>query len=184
MSLIGHVLRRFYHRLLGRHSVKDHVNRGLKAGRNLHLQEGVILDYSHIWHIELGDDVTIAPRAIILAHDASTRRSLGYTRLGKVKIGNRVFIGAGSIVLPGVTIGDDVIVGAGSVVSSDIQSGVVVVGNPARVLRSTQEYLEGKSKELELSPRFDERYTLRGGVTPAMKEDMNRAMKNRIGYVV
>jgi len=184
MTLLRRLFRRLYHRLLGRQSVQDLVNRGLKAGRNLNLQRDVILDYSHTWHIELGDDVTIAPRAIILAHDASTRHSLGYTRLGKVRIGSRVFIGAASVILPGVTIGDDVVVGAGSIVANDVPSGVVVAGNPARVIRTTQEYLENKRAELERSPAFGERYTVRGRVTPAMKDQMNREMEEGIGFVV
>jgi maltose O-acetyltransferase len=184
MRFIQQIFRSLYHRLLGRQSIRDHVSRGLKVGKNFQLQKDVILDYSHIWHIEIGDDVTIAPRAIVLAHDASTKRSLGYTRLGKVTIGNRVFIGAGSIILPGVTIGDDVIVGAGSVVSNDLPSGFVAAGSPARVIRATQEYLEEKRNELGGSPQFNSQYTTRGGITPAMKEDMNRKMKSGIGYVV
>lgn len=61
----------------------------------------VIIDPGHCWLIELGDDVTLAPRVHSLAHDASTKRELGYTRIAKVKIGSNVFIGAGSIVLSG-----------------------------------------------------------------------------------
>lgn len=50
-------------------------------------------------------------------------------------IGNNVWIGAGSTIVPGVTIGDDVVIGAGSVVTRDIPSGVVAVGTPCRVMR-------------------------------------------------
>ena len=56
-----------------------------------------------------------------------------------VHIGNRVWIGAGAIILPGVTIGDDTVIGAGSVVTKDIPAGVVAVGNPCRVLREIGE---------------------------------------------
>jgi maltose O-acetyltransferase len=52
-----------------------------------------------------------------------------------IQIGNRVWLGAGAIVLPGVTIGDDVTVGAGSVVTKDLPAGVLAVGNPCRVIR-------------------------------------------------
>ena len=55
-------------------------------------------------------------------------------------IGNRVWIGAGTIILPGVTIGDDSVIGAGSVVTKNIPSGVVAVGNPCRVLREINEH--------------------------------------------
>ena len=57
-----------------------------------------------------------------------------------IHIGNRVWIGAGAIILPGVTIGNDSVIGAGSVVTKDIPSGVVAVGNPCRVLREINEY--------------------------------------------
>ena len=64
---------------------------------------------------------------------------------GKIKIGNNVFIGMRSIILPGVTIGDNVIVGAGSIVTKDIPSNSVVAGVPARVIKSFEEY-ESSSK--------------------------------------
>lgn len=148
------------------------------------MQHGVIIDYSHVWHIEIGDDVTLAPRVAILAHDASTKRSLGYTRIGKVKIGSRVFVGAGSIILPGVTVGDDVVIGAGSVVSRSIPGGVLAVGNPARIVSELDAFLATRADEMSSSPCFDETYTMRRNVTDDMKRDMNRQMKSGIGYVV
>lgn len=178
------ILRRLYDRFLNKNSISSHVKRGLKAGKNLVVQKDVILDYSHVWNIEIGSDVTIAPRAIILAHDASTKRELGGTRIGKVAIGSRVFVGAGAIILPGVVIGDDVIIGAGSVVTGDVASNSVVAGNPARVLCFTVEYLKKKKAEMTLVPFFDESYTLRRGVSNEMKLEMNEKMKDRIGYVV
>lgn len=184
MNVVRSLLHSIYQNFFSRNSVQDHIKRGLTIGRNFNIQRDVIIDYSHTWHIEIGDDVTLAPRVVILAHDASTRRNLGYTRLGKVKIGSRVFIGAASIILPGVTIGDDVIVGAGSVVSSDVPSGSVAVGNPARVVRSIESFLAEKANEISCSPCFDEAYTLRMNVSDAMKHDMNNQMKDGIGYVV
>ena len=56
-----------------------------------------------------------------------------------VHIGNNCWIGAGSIILPGVTIGDNTVIGAGSVVTKDIPANVVAVGNPCRVLREIGE---------------------------------------------
>ena len=47
---------------------------------------GVVIDYSHSWHITIGDDVTLAPHVHILAHDASTKMHLNYARIGKVRI--------------------------------------------------------------------------------------------------
>ena len=56
-----------------------------------------------------------------------------------VKIGKNCWIGAGAVIVPGITVGDNVVIGAGSVVTKDIPSGVVAVGNPCRVLREVNE---------------------------------------------
>lgn len=164
--------------------LKKHIKRGLKVGKNFSLLEDVILDHSHTFHIEIGDDVTIAPRVHVLAHDASTKQSLGLTRIGKVTIGNRVFIGASAIILPGVVIGDDVIIGAGSVVSSDIPNGQLVAGNPAKIICTTEAYLSRKRNEMKQVPCFGEEYTFGAGVSAEQTEEMNKKMNNRIGYVV
>lgn len=57
-----------------------------------------------------------------------------------VHIGVNCWIGAGAIIMPGVTIGDNVVIGAGSVVTRDIPSNVVAVGNPCRVMREVSEH--------------------------------------------
>ena len=56
-----------------------------------------------------------------------------------IAVGRRVWLGGGTIVLPGVTIGDDTVIGAGSVVTRDVPAGVIAVGNPCRVLRAIDE---------------------------------------------
>jgi len=84
----------------------------------------------------IGDCCTITYGCIILSHDRSEMHihpeSIGqYT----TRLGNNVYLGVGSIVLPGVTIGNDSVIGAGAVVTSHIPAGVVAVGNPARVIK-------------------------------------------------
>jgi len=157
---------------------------GLEVGSNFSMPPEVIIDPSHYWHIRIGDSVTLAPRVLILAHDASTKRSLNYARIAKVRIGDRVFVRAGSIVLPGVSIGNDVIIGAGSVVSRDIPSNVVATGNPAQVIGPIDEFLARHRKQRETHPCFGEEYTLRQGVSLGMKHEMNERMGDGIGYVV
>ena len=120
--------------------------RGLRVGKNFRRMGGVIIDPTHCYHITIGDNVTLAPRVHILAHDASTFIFIGKTRAANVKIGNDVFIGASTIVLPGVTIGNRVVIGAGSVVTKNIPDNSVAVGNPARVICTVDEYLD-KIKE-------------------------------------
>jgi maltose O-acetyltransferase len=182
MSYLHDVLRQIYQRVFRHDLLKEHIKRGMVVGKNFNMQDGVIIDYSHTWHIEIGDNVTLAPRVHILAHDASTKMHLGYTRIGKVKIGHQVFIGASAIILPGVTIGDNVIVAAGSIVSRDIPDGQVVAGNPAKIVCTLDDFLQRKRTEMENSPCFGDEYTK--NITPAMKNEMNNKMKNKMGYII
>ena len=125
-------IKEFIYRLRGEYTTEKLIKMGMKVGKNFGRLNGVILDPSHCWLIEIGDNVTMAPRVHILCHDASTKTFLGYTKIGRVTIGDNVFIGAGSVVLPNVKIGDNVIIGANSTVSKDVPDNVVVAGNPAR----------------------------------------------------
>lgn len=81
---------------------------------------------------------------------------------GKITVGNWVYIGANSIIMPGVTIGDNVLVAAGSIVTKSIPSGVVVAGNPARVLCTTEEYYQ-KNKEFDCHTK---------GMAPEVKKEL------------
>lgn len=153
------------------------IEDGLIIGDNFHAQEGVIIDPGHCWLIEIGDNVTLAPRVHILAHDASTKNVLGYTKIARVSIGNNVFIGAGSIVLPGVRIEDNVIIGAGSVVTKDCKSGVYV-GNPARKLYGYEDYLKKIKVQMEQGLCYSEEWTY-GKITPQMKKKMKQALEKK-----
>lgn len=173
-------------RLRSEISTEELVKLGLTIGKNFSRQEKTLIDQSHCWLIDIGDDVTIAPRVHILAHDASTKKSLGYTRIGLVNIGNNVFIGASSTILPGVKIGDNVVIGAGSVVSRDIPSNSVAVGNPAKVVCSYDDFIERKQSEMKNTFVFDEKYTLRNpGITTKMKNGMKKKLVENggVGYV-
>lgn len=165
--------------------------RGVVIGERVGIEVDAVIDYCHGFHVQIGNDVTIAPRVHILAHDASTKLYLKYTRIGRVTIGDRVFIGAGAIILPGVDIGNDVIIGAGSVVTRSVPSGSVVMGNPAHVVCSLQAYVEKRRQEFSTSPHFDTEYSFAEeygngkNVTWEMKRKMNEALdKSRFGYVI
>ena len=162
--------------------IKSLRKRGVLVGQRVSIMSGVIIDDSHGWHIEIGDDVTLAPRVHLLAHDASTKIFLNCTRIGKVTIGNRVFIGAGSIVLPGVSIGDDVIIGAGSVVAHDVPSFSVAAGNPAKVICPLDQFLNRRKKQMETVPFFGEEYH-DAQITASTQSRINEAMKDRFGFV-
>ena len=154
------------------------ISNGLKIGKDCNIQFETILDWSHCWLIEIGDRVTLAPRVHILAHDASTKRSLGYTALGRVKIGNDVFVGAGTIILPGVEIGDRVVIGAGSVVSKSIPANSVAVGNPARIIGCYEDYVAKRKTQMQTKPCYDYSYTI-NRITPEKKEQMIKEIKEK-----
>ena len=176
-------LKEVLYRIRGEYTTEKLISMGMKVGKNFGRLNGVILDPSHCWLIEIGDDVTLAPRVHILCHDASTKTFLNYTKIGKVKIGNRVFIGAESVVLPNVIIGDDVIIGANSTITKSIPSGYVVAGNPAKIIGKTEDYIKKQKENMKSAPCYDESYTLRGDLTEAKKDKMKEELEGKIGYI-
>lgn len=156
---------------------------GMTVGARFTMMERVTIDQSHAWHISFGDDVTLAPGVSIYSHDASANRPLGGTRIGKVSIGSRVFVGAESVILPGVTVGDDVVIGAGSVICSDVPPRSVVAGNPGRVICGYDEWLQRRRRQMKESPSFGSECTLPGGVTAERMTEMNELM-SPFGFIV
>lgn len=176
-------LKEIVYRLRGEYTTEKLVSMGMKVGKNFGRLNGVILDPSHCWLIEIGNNVTLAPRVHILCHDASTKVHLGYTKIGKVKIGDNVFIGAESVVLPNVVIGNNVIIGANSTVTKSLPSNVVAAGNPAKVICTLEEYLNKQNKNMALVPVYGEDYTLRGKLTEEKKKQMVTELEGKMGYV-
>lgn len=118
-----------------------YIKKGLKVGDRFSRQSGTRLDISNCWLIEIGNNVTLGNRVQLLAHDDAAEQWVGYRKVGKIVIGDNVFVGAGSTILPGVTIGNNSIIGSGSLVSKSIPANSVAVGVPARVIRSLDGYL-------------------------------------------
>ena len=94
-------------------------------------------------HIYVGDGTMFAPNVVVAtgAHPIDpTLRAGAYQYNLEVHIGKNCWLGAGTVVLPGVTIGDNSVIGAGSVVTHDIPANVVAVGTPCRVVREIGEH--------------------------------------------
>jgi maltose O-acetyltransferase len=181
--MIREIIGRLAYRIMGRMTIDDLVKRGMKIGSNCVIQHDVMIDDSHCWHITIGNNVGFAPGVKVLAHDGSIKKYLGYTRIGKVVIEDNVFIGAGSVVLPNVRIGANSIIGAGSVVSRDIPANVVAAGNPIKVIKKLDEFLEMHRQQMTRYPCFGFEYTLDGNVSAEKKAEMNRLMVEGQGYV-
>ena len=130
-----------------------------KLGQNVHLEAPFYLDYGYRTTIgddffsnfnltildgggvEIGDRVFIGPNVGIYTANHPTdvrRREKGYEWALPVKIGNKVWIGGGVTILPGVTIGDNTVIAAGSVVTKDIPANVVAAGNPCKVIKEAE----------------------------------------------
>lgn len=109
------------------------------VGRHVAMHRSANIDYHT--HITIGDNVVIARGVTILTHDAPPLLWGLPDKFLPVTIGSNVFIGQQSFILRGVTIGDNVVVGACSVVTKDIPSNTVWAGNPARYIKTIEEYL-------------------------------------------
>ena len=131
-----------------------HVHFGKNVYANFNL---TMVDDTHIYvgdYTMFGPNVTVATAGHPILPEL---RKQGYQYNASVRIGKNCWIGAGALILPGVTVGDNTVIGAGSVVNKDIPSGVVAVGNPCRVLREIGErdrefYFKNRSidwKEIE-----------------------------------
>ena len=176
-------IKELLYRIRGEYTTEKLISMGMSVGKNFKRLHGVILDPAHCWLITIGDDVTIAPRVHILCHDASTKSFLNYTKIGRVNIGNNVFIGAESVVLPGVTIGNNVIIGANSTVTHDIPDNSVAAGSPARVICSLDAYLAKEKARMETAPCYGEEYTLRMDVSMEKRMEQKAVLADQIGYI-
>lgn len=177
------ILKSFLDRLRGEPKLERLKNDGLEIGNNFAYGKHCFFDPAHCFLISIGNDVTLSTRVHILAHDASTKKHLGYAKIGRVVIKDHVFIGANTTILPGVTIGENAIIGAGSVVSKDVEANSVYAGVPAKRICSLEAYLS-KFKNADQSLWFEEDYTFRGGITKEKREEIKSKLEGGvIGFV-
>jgi len=131
-----------------------HVHFGHHVYANFNL---TLVDDTHIYvgdHTMIGPNVTIATAGHPITPDL---RAKNYQYNMPVHIGKNCWLGAGVIVLPGITIGDNVVIGAGSIVTKDLPDNVVAVGNPCHVLRSVSEHdREFYFKDRQIDPALFE----------------------------
>lgn len=105
--------------------------------------------------ITLGNRVRLSFDVTLITHDGGTwafrdqEKYKDVIKYGKISIGDDTFVGAKSIIMPGVTIGKRCVIGAGSIVTKNIPDGMVACGVPARIIMSTEEYAEKCLKNMK-----------------------------------
>ena len=121
-----------------------HTNKG---GHHVHFSKNIYANFNLTLvddtHIYVGDYTMFGPGVVVATagHPLLPElRQEGYQYNAPVHIGKNCWIGAGALIMPGITIGDNVVIGAGSVVTRDIPSNMLAVGNPCRVLREIGEH--------------------------------------------
>lgn len=171
-------LRSVLHRIRGRVTLERLMEQGLELGDHVLVADPILIDPSFPWLVAIGDRSTLGPGVEVLAHDAAMQPHLGYTKLARTVIGRDVYIGARTIVLPGVTIGDESIIGAGSIVREDVPPRSLAVGSPAVVIGPVEEYLQRRRTELAGAQIFPAQgYTTATGVTDARRRQMQEAAR-------
>ena len=138
--------------------VEKYRNLGVKIGENF-TNIGPVDFSSEPYLIEIGDDVRISMNVHFVTHDGGMHVIRQYKNIpadsfGQIKVGNNVFIGMGSIIMPGVIIGNNVIIGAGSIVSKNIPDNSVACGVPAKVIETIDEYYKKNKKNIDLTKEY------------------------------
>lgn len=125
-------------------------SKGVIIGDNTHIMNKTHIGTSKVDEVEIGSNCVLTG-CTLLPHDASTKRFLNKNVVAsKITIKDDCFIGFNSIILRGVTVNKGAIVGAGAVVTKDVPEGMVVAGNPAKVVCSVEDLVKKHKKELNL----------------------------------
>lgn len=127
---IKKIIKRFLGKIRGETNIDDLIHQGMEVGKNFWVGDACAFDTSFCWLIKIGNNVTLSNRVQLITHDSSLHDFVHKTKLGRIVIDDFAFVGARSLILPGVHIGEGAIVAAGSLVTKDIPAGEVWGGYP------------------------------------------------------
>ena len=169
-----------YRRLVKNDGV-EHANYLRRRGGFAHIGENVMIlpdcEITDPAYVRIGNNVVLSKCALI-GHDGSIsvlERAYGVRLegVGKIDIGDDVFVGFGAIILAGVTVGSKSVIAAGAVVVKDVPPGSVVGGVPAKVISQTDDLVKRLAEQTKAVPWFDllEKRAL-GHVDPALEREL------------
>ena len=159
--------------------------RGLRIGEHVDIFTDYPFDSLYPGLITVGDHVTISSNVKILAHDASMGYlTEGSCKIGIVEIGSHVFIGHGTTILCNVRIGDYAVIGAGSVVTCDVPPHTVYAGNPARFIKTTEEFQEQHLQNYKTHPVIRRPWREITQLEADEWDDLRSQLKDTYGYIV
>lgn len=187
--IINGSIKKIIKRLTGSNTAHEELEslkkRGLHIGEHVDIFTDYPFDSLYPGLISIGDYVTISSNVKVLAHDAS----MGYVtggacKIGRVEIGNHVFIGHGAIILCNTRIGDYAVIGAGSVVTGDVPARTVYAGNPARFIKSIDEFTEQQKQNIKSHPQFDRPWREWREMTENDWSEVRETIQDTYGYIV
>lgn len=144
-SVLGKLIE-FY--IKKRNPIKYAKRLGVTMGQDCSIT-GKVSFGSEPYLVSIGDHVQITDNVRFFTHGGGWVFRLedpSFDTFGKIELGNNIYIGSGSMILPGVRIGNNVVIGSGSVITKSIPNNVIVAGNPARILSTFQSYQERIAK--------------------------------------
>jgi len=166
------ILKKIYHILFSENRVQNKFN---TLPYSNSLIDTLVPDF-----VEIGKNFVSAPGSVILGHDASLLLFYKQYRIEKTIIGDNVFLGANSVVLPGVIIGNNVIVGAGAIVTKNLDDNGVYAGNPARYMCSIEEYYNKcKTRNVlyDITPEMEQFYSNSARFNENILESFRQSLK-------
>ena len=126
------IRRKILNKIRGKQDIYDLINKGMKVGDHFWVGDDCSFDTSFCWLIEIGNNVTFSNKVQLVTHDSSMFEFVHRTKLGKIEIEDNAFVGARTMIMPGVRIGEGAVVAAGSLVTKDIPAHEVWGGYPAK----------------------------------------------------
>lgn len=178
------VARAIASRARGDQDLERLVAQGLELGTGAYIAKPILIDPGFPWLVRIGAEASLGPGVEIIVHDASTKRTLGYSRLRPVSIGAGAYVGSRAILLPGTTVGDGAVVGAGSVVRGDVPANAIAYGNPAEIKGTVTDHLERHRAWMASGTRLPAAgWTIPGGITAERMREMQAMLAEGPVYI-